>query len=234
MDARRIELAKNLKAVRQQISEVAEECGRQPSEITLIGITKNFPASDAVILSELGLLDLGENRVQEAERKYQEAEALRSEKITWHFVGQLQRNKVRTLLSFADVIHSVDRSSLIKDLSSEVQRSGQSPILLIQINLDPDDGDRGGVNPSDLIRLADEIVERGLRLGGVMAVAPIKSSPERAFAELARLHNLLLGQHPGAKWRSAGMSGDFGAAIKFGATHLRLGSSILGSRHLLQ
>ena len=234
MSVRRSELATNLEIVRRQIAETAASAGRDSSEITLIVVTKNFPASDAALLTELGLRDLGENRSQEAGPKAAGVALLTEEEITWHFIGQLQRNKVRSVVSFADVIHSIDRLALVETLKVECERSGKSPRVLIQINLDLEPTGRGGIASDLFLPLADAIVEAGIRLAGVMAVAPTNEDPARAFARLAGLHETLLGNHPTASWRSAGMSGDFPAAIKSGATHLRLGSSILGSRHLLQ
>jgi pyridoxal phosphate enzyme (YggS family) len=233
MNARQIELATNLEGVRQQISAAALSAGRDPGEITLIGVTKNFPATDAAMLAELGLRELGENRAQEAEQKARESALLTQEKINWHFIGQLQRNKVRSVLSFADVIHSVDRLALVDTLKVEIEKGAKSPLVLIQINLDPHENSRGGVRSVDLLSLADAIVASGIRLGGVMSVAPIGMEPAQAFEQLALIHAELLRHHPAANWRSAGMSGDFEEAIRSGATHLRLGSSILGSRHLL-
>lgn len=234
MNARKNELAENLENVRRQITAATIAAGRDPNEITLIGVTKNFPATDAVLLAELGLKDLGENRVQEAVRKAEDLALLTDCEINWHFIGQLQRNKVRAVVSFADYIHSVDRLALVETLKNEIGRAGRSPRLLIQINLDPAAVGRGGVGESDLLPLADAIVENGLDLAGVMAVAPLDEDPAIAFARLAELHGQLLRNHPLAVIRSAGMSGDFETAIASGATHVRLGSSILGSRHLLQ
>ena len=234
MSLRQSELATHLASVRAEIAEAAIKANRNPSDITLIAVTKNFPASDAALLAELGLRDLGENRSQEAAPKAAEVALLAGKEITWHFIGQLQRNKVRTVLSFADVIHSIDRLSLVETLAVEIERSGKSPRVLVQINLDLDSDGRGGVADDAFLDVADAIVEVGIRLAGVMAVAPLNQEPERSFEHLAVLHEQLLGNHPSATWRSAGMSGDFQAAIHYGATHLRLGSSILGSRHLLQ
>jgi len=234
MNDRRAQLAANLENVRLQISATAISVGRDPSEITLIGVTKNFPVSDAVLLAELGLSDLGENRAQEAARKVEEFTSLSDRKVNWHFIGQLQRNKVRTVVSFADVIHSIDRLALVETLRIEIERSGRSPMVLIQINLESGATGRGGVSATDLLPLADAIVESGISLAGVMAVAPVGEDPSMAFSRLSALHQKLLEDHPTAMWRSAGMSGDFKAAIESGATHLRLGASILGSRHLLR
>ena len=231
---RQSELATKLKSVRSQIAEAAIKVHRNPSDITLIAVTKNFPASDAALLADLGVRDLGENRSQEAEPKAAEVALLTGQEITWHFIGQLQRNKVRTVISFADVIHSVDRLSLVETLAVEFERSGKSPRVLVQINLDQDSTGRGGVTDDAFLSVGDAIVAAGIRLAGVMAVAPINQAPERSFERLAVFHEQLLANHPTATWRSAGMSGDFQVAINYGATHLRLGSSILGSRHLLQ
>ena len=233
-EARKMELSANLTGVRRQIESAAKQAGRDPSEITLIGVTKNYPTSDAVLLVELGLRDLGENRAQEGAKKAKESAGLIEEHVNWHFVGQLQRNKVRSVLAFAEAIHSVDRLSLVETLKVEIARSGKSPRVLIQINLNPELSGRGGATSADLLSLADTIVANGVFLGGVMSVVPIGMEPERAFAEIALMHTDLLRHHPTALWRSAGMSGDFESAIRAGATHVRIGSSILGSRHLLQ
>ena len=228
------ELAANLKSVRTQIADAAIKADRNPNDITLIAVTKNFPASDAALLAELGVCDLGENRSQEAERKATEVASMTGHEIVWHFIGQLQRNKVRTVISFADVIHSVDRLSLVETLAGEIERVGKSPKVLVQINLDQGSTGRGGVTGDSFLSVSDAIVAAGIELAGVMAVAPIGQDPDRGFERLAAFHEQLLLSHPSATWRSAGMSGDFQVAIRHGATHLRLGSSILGSRHLLQ
>jgi pyridoxal phosphate enzyme (YggS family) len=233
-EMRKLELAANLNGVRCLIESAAKDAGRDPSEVTLIGVTKNYPTIDAVLLVELGLRDLGENRAQEGAKKAKESAGLIEGRINWHFIGQLQRNKVRSVLAFADSIHSVDRLSLVETLKVEIARSGNSPRVLIQINLNPELRDRGGANSADLLSLADTIVANGVLLGGVMSVVPIGMEPERAFAEIALMHTDLLRHHPTAYWRSTGMSGDFESAIRAGATHVRIGSSILGSRHLLQ
>lgn len=231
---RRTELATNLENVRRDIAAAASLAGRDPNEITLIGVTKNFPASDAALLADLGLTDLGENRAQEAERKAEEFSALTDTRITWHFIGQLQRNKVRSVIAFADVIQSVDRGSLVQTLKTEIEHSGRSPLVLIQINLEAQAEGRGGAQETEILELADSIAQAGIQLAGVMAVAPLSEDPLRAFSRLAKLHEHLLQIHPTATWRSAGMSGDFQEAINSGATHVRLGASILGKRHLLQ
>ncbi len=234
MTDRRDELAANLAAVRAEIAEAARNSGRDLTDITLIAVTKNHPASDAAMLAELGLSDLGENRAQEALTKASESAALTNSKITWHFIGQLQRNKVRSVLSFAGAIHSIDRLALVNAINAEIAKSDRHPELLIQVSLDPEPTGRGGAFGDEVFTIAEAIVEGRGNLVGLMAVAPLAEEPARAFARLAEIRERFIGSFPAAKSLSAGMSGDYVEAINFGATHLRIGAAILGSRQLLR
>ncbi len=236
--ARRIEISQNLDVVEREICIALEKSNRDRSEITLIAVTKNFPVSDVVHLYDLGLRNFGENRDQEARAKVEEfkkyvADSEKSgDQVKWHFQGQLQRNKLRSIASWADFIHSLDQERYLlplQQLSVELEK----PIsLLLQLSLDlPIRPDRGGVPPEDLIGLGAKIKEHsGLILQGLMAVAPLDVAPDLAFSTLQTISRTFLKAFPDATWVSAGMSGDFAAAIASGATHLRIGSSILGSR----
>lgn len=236
--ARRIEISQNLAAVEREICLAAENSNRDRSEITLIAVTKNFPVSDVVHLHDLGLRNFGENRDQEARAKVDEfkkyvADSEKTEdQVKWHFQGQLQRNKLRSIATWADFIHSIDQEKYLlplQQLSSELKK----PIsLLLQLSLDlPIRPDRGGVPPEELIGLGEKIKDHsGLVLQGIMAVAPLDVAPELAFGALQAISGTFLKAFPDATWVSAGMSGDFVAAIAAGATHIRIGSSILGSR----
>ncbi len=224
------DLAENLTAVRERIAKACADADRSEDEVTLVAVTKTFPASDVRLLAELGVREVAENRDQEASAKAAECQG---RGLTWHFVGQLQTNKVRSVLSYADVVHSVDRQRLVNALSKEAVRSGRSPLCLVQVALDEDEA-RGGVRPSGVPVIANAIAGApGLRLGGVMAVAPLGADPAPAFERLAEIATSLRNDHPAAKMVSAGMSGDMEPAIACGATHVRVGTALLGGRRAI-
>jgi pyridoxal phosphate enzyme (YggS family) len=233
-DARRAELAANLERVRERIGAAAQAAGRHPSELTLIAVTKTYPASDVALLAELGITDIGENRDQEAAAKHAETAGLG---LRWHFIGQLQRRKCRSVASYADVVHSVDRPELAAALGAAAQARGRVLDALVQVSLDgPDSAGRGGVDPAGLVGLARLVADTpGLRLTGVMAVAPHGAGahgadPDPAFRRLAELSAQVRAEFPDATVLSAGMSGDLEAAVRHGATHLRVGTALLGRR----
>jgi pyridoxal phosphate enzyme (YggS family) len=220
MSNRKVEIARNLQEVRDRISAAAKSVNRDPAEIKLIVVTKTFPISDIEILRELGESNFGENRDQEAAPKAESISA------TWHFQGQIQSNKIKSICEWADVIHSISSEK-------EILKFAQSPRkhqVFLQVSLDGQEG-RGGASPAGLAELANLVNEsNNLDLLGLMAVAPLGIEPVRAFADLAQINQGFVDQFPNSKYLSAGMSGDFEAAIKYGATHIRVGSSILGSR----
>ena len=206
----------------------------------MIAITKTFPASDVALLASLGVTDCGENRDQEAAPKAAAAAALGA-RPRWHFVGQLQVNKAASVASYADVVHSVDRLRLVRALGSRAVGAGRQIGCLIQVNLDPDAADaargsggdamRGGALPADVLALAGAVAAQdGLLLGGVMAVAPLGLPPGPAFRALRRVADEVSAAYPGATMISAGMSGDLDEAIAEGATHVRVGTALLGGR----
>ena len=226
-ETRTAEIAAGLAEVRERIAAACAKARRPREEITLVAVTKTYPASDVRILSGLGVEDVGENRDQEAAPKAAELADL---PLTWHFVGQLQTNKVRSVVAYADVVHSVDRPRLVQALSAEAVRAGREVACLVQIALD-DDPSRGGARPADVPALADAIAAApGLRLGGVMAVAPLGAEPGAAFSRLRDLALAVCAGHPGATMVSAGMSGDLDEAVAHGATHVRVGTALLGLR----
>lgn len=229
------ELRTRLDSVRRRIATATAEAGRGRNLPTLIVVTKFHPAEDVRRLAALGVTDVGENRDQEASAK---AAELAPHGLTWHFVGQLQSKKAKSVLRYASAVHSVDRPQLVDALAKAAQvehdTTGRAPLqCFIQVNLE-DDGaqtQRGGAAPADVLPLARQIAAAGsLRLAGVMAVAPLGAPPEPAFEKLAAVSARLVAEYPGAAAISAGMSQDLEAAIAFGATHLRIGSDILGSR----
>ena len=224
MNTRKDSIAENLNYVRRGIDDVAIAVGRAPSDITLIAVTKTYPASDIEILHSLGITNIGENRDQEARSKF----PLVNAELSWHHIGQLQRNKVKSVLTWADVIHSIDRS----DLVMEVGRRAERPVnIFLQVSLDSDSVGRAGAPESELKRLGDTCAQfEYLRLQGLMAVAPLQVPAAQAFERLRKIHLKFMEDFPHASALSAGMSQDYQEAIKFGATHVRIGSSILGSR----
>lgn len=227
--SRREEIAGNLAQVRERIARACEASGRAAGDVGLVVVTKFFPASDVRVLADLGVTDVGENRHQEAEAKA--AECADAE-LRWHFIGVLQSNKAAAVAHYADVVESVDRAKLIGPLSRGAQERGRPVDVLLQVSLDPPGSDhRAGVAPDRLLDLAEQVAgAEGLALRGLMAVAPLGEDPAVAFARLADIRLGFLQEHPRATRLSAGMSGDLEQAIAAGATHVRVGSAVLGSR----
>jgi pyridoxal phosphate enzyme (YggS family) len=231
---RTAEIAAALARVRTRIGAACRAAGRDPDEVTLIAITKTFPASDIRVLASLGVRDVGENRDQEAAPKAAQTADLRDQ-LTWHFVGQLQTNKAASVARYADVVHSVDRLRLVTALGAAARKAGRRLRCLVQVSLDADPS-RGGVLPDQVLAIADAVAsEDGLELGGVMAVAPLAAEsvpggPLAAFQRLAEMAAVVRARHPGAVMISAGMSADLEDAITAGATHVRVGTALLGSR----
>lgn len=240
---RAAQLAERLAAVENRVGSACRAAGRPREQVTLVVVTKTFPASDVLALVRLGVRDVGENRDQDAAPKAaQVAAALAAAPgdgplPRWHFVGQLQRNKAASVARYADVVHSVDRLRLVGALDRGADAAGRVLDALLQVDLDESGAaqGRGGAAPDELAALADAVAcAPALRLRGLMAVAPLGADPLQAFDRLAGLAQRLRADHPQATWVSAGMSGDLEAAVACGATHLRVGSAVLGSRPLLQ
>ena len=227
---RREELALRLAEVRGRIAKACEAAGRDVSELTLIAVTKTRPASDVQLLSELGVNDIGENRDAEAAPKAAECADLGLKDLTWHFIGQLQTNKCASVVRYASVVHSVDRPRLISALGKAARRAGRVIECLVEVSLDGDPA-RGGALADQVPALAEALAaEEGLVLGGVMAIAPLSMEPADAFARLRAAAADVRAVRPGATVISAGMSGDLEAAVEAGATHLRIGTALLGDR----
>ncbi|WP_205474622.1 YggS family pyridoxal phosphate-dependent enzyme [Nocardioides sp. SYSU D00038] len=223
------ELGTNLAAVRDRIAAACAAAGRGAEEVSLTVVTKFFPASDVRLLADLGVTDVGENRFQETERKVAECADL---SLTWHFIGGLQSNKAAAVARTVQVVESVDRAKLVRPLASGAEQAGRTLEVLVQVSLDPPGaGHRSGVEPAGVLELAGLVAATdGLRLAGLMAVAPLGEEPAAAFERLADVRAGLLAEHPEATRLSAGMSGDLEQAIAAGATHVRVGSAVLGSR----
>ncbi len=222
MTIRSQELSANLDSIRARIGAAVQGSGRSPDEVTLIVVTKTFPASDVQILYDLGVRDFGENRDQEASVKSLEL----PDDCRWHFQGQIQSNKLKSIAEWADVLHSIDDISHARKLNSLVSEKD----IFVQVSLD-NLPNRGGVVPNLLPDFLEEISAlANLNLRGLMAVAPLGEEPARAFSRLKELSDQVVRVHPKAHEISAGMSNDFEAAVAQGATHIRIGSQILGVR----
>ncbi|MER6083204.1 YggS family pyridoxal phosphate-dependent enzyme [Streptomyces sp. NPDC001833] len=235
MTDRKTELAGNLAKVEERIAAACAAAGRKREEVTLIVVTKTYPASDVRILSGLGARHVAENRDQDAAPKAAECSDL---PLVWHFVGQLQTNKVRSVVGYADLVQSVDRAKLVDALSREAVRAGREIGCLLQVALDAGAsgrGERGGVAPGGIEELAALVAgSPGLRLDGLMTVAPLSGEyagrQRAAFERLMDLSTDLRRAHPAANMVSAGMSADLEEAVAAGATHVRVGTAVLGVR----
>jgi pyridoxal phosphate enzyme (YggS family) len=232
-DHRLAELEANLVEVRERIAAAEAAAGRPAGSVQLVVVTKTWPASDVRLLAGLGITDVAENRDQEARPKAGECADLG---LRWHFVGQLQRNKARHVVSYADVVESVDRSELALSLDRAAGEAGRTVDVLLQVDLaDPPVPHRGGVVPAQLPGLADVVAGcAAIRLRGLMAVAPLGEDPRAAFARLAVVAADLRRDHPEAVALSAGMSQDLEQAVEAGATHVRVGTAVLGGRPVLR
>ncbi len=225
-----MELAQRLVEVDQSISQKLGELGRTDA-VTRIVVTKNHPVELALELLQLGVRDFGENRDQEAGPKAQRlAELADVTDLNWHFVGQLQSNKAKRVVKYANTVHSVDRQSLLDALVAATATLDSELDVFLQVNL-TDDVNRGGVNPAELLPMAEQVAKSpGMRLLGVMAVGGLDADPRREFERVAELSTRLLTEHPEANKISAGMSNDYLQALEYGATHLRIGTAITGKR----
>ncbi|MEV4945808.1 YggS family pyridoxal phosphate-dependent enzyme [Streptomyces sp. NPDC053755] len=235
MTGRKAELAENLARVEERIAAACAAAGRRREDVTLIVVTKTYPASDVRHLYELGVRHVAENRDQDAAPK---AAACVDLDLSWHFVGQLQTNKVRSVTSYADVVQSVDRLKLVTALSAAAERTGRELGCLAQVALDAESGERGergGVAPDGVEELAAAVdAAPGLRLDGLMTVAPLAGPyagrRRAAFDRLMDLSTALRATRPAANMVSAGMSADLEEAVAAGATHVRIGTAVLGVR----
>ncbi|SDK07356.1 hypothetical protein SAMN04487820_104111 [Actinopolyspora mzabensis] len=238
--ARKAEIADSLARVGERIERACGNAGRSAGEVGLSAVTKTFPASDAALLADLGVTDLAENRDQEAAPKVREFRRLRPRApVRWHMVGQLQRNKARSVVRWADVVESVDSRRLVEALQRAVGGALESgersePLdALLQVDLEQR-ADRGGCSPEEVPELAEMITRMcEIRLCGVMAVAPLNEDPDVAFATLSEISERLRRDYSEAREVSAGMSGDLESAIAHGSTRVRVGTALLGGRPLV-
>lgn len=225
-------LAERLSQVHNRIESACQLAARSPAEVELIVVTKNHPAAMVIELAQLGQHHFGENRDQEASTKAEEVSTvLDRNQAIWHFVGQLQTNKVKSVLGYASFIHSLDRASLLAELNKQLAKTPEKNIgVFIELNLTTDEN-RGGIHPGQLIEFAESVLDAPqIKLLGVMGVASLDSSAESDFERIAKASQALVSISPESRFISAGMSGDFETAIAFGATHIRVGTAITGKR----
>ena len=246
---RRAELTTRLRQVEERIDAACRAAGRARGDVHLIVVTKYFPSSDIEVLSELGVTDIGESRDQEASAKIESLPPGVRPRLQVHFIGQLQSNKAGSVAAYVDTVHSIDRDKLVIALDRAATAAGRDIGVLVQVSLDVGASGsagatsgsaaaaaaaRGGIPLDGLGVLANSVAAaQHLRLLGLMAVAPQGVDPAAAFAKLSSVSRDIRADHPGATWISAGMSADLESAVANGATHLRVGSAILGSRPLL-
>ena len=224
------ELGQRYQAIVEKIATAAASANRDPDEITLVVVSKNHPQQLVLDLLELGARDFGENRDQEANPKSKQIALETNQAFNWHFIGQLQTNKVKSVLEYASFLHSLDRNSLLEELIKRTTERAVPLKVFVQVNM-TEDPERGGVNPGDLMTFAERVLSSlGLELVGLMGVGGLDVAPEREFERLAQLSGQLQQLAPRADRLSMGMSGDFETAIAYGATHLRIGTAITGNR----
>lgn len=224
------ELAEALAAVERRVARACAAAGRPRAGVVVVAVSKTWPASDVVALAGLGVRDFGENRDAEAAAKVEAVRAGGVSGVRWHMVGRVQTGKARSVARYADVVHSLDRDRLAVALGAGARSAGRTVSVLVQVSLDGDPA-RGGAQPGDVPGLADlAATTEGLRLAGVMAVAPLDSDPTEAFARLAGVSHRMCADHPEAVVVSAGMSADLEQAVAAGATHLRVGTALFGRR----
>jgi PLP dependent protein len=228
------ELRAGLARVEARIVGACGDAGRDPADVQLVVVTKTFPAGDLRLLAELGVTDVAENKQQELAAKH--AELAADVPLRWHFVGHLQSNKAGSVAQDADVVHSLDRAKLVAPMDRRAGERGRDLEVLLQVSLDPPGSERrSGAAPDDLDDLAGVVnAAEHLTLRGLMAVAPLGGDPAAAFGRLAEVRDRFVAAYPEATWLSAGMSGDLEHAIRSGATHVRVGSAVLGSRPPVQ
>ncbi|SER98247.1 YggS family pyridoxal phosphate-dependent enzyme [Actinokineospora terrae] len=239
MTDRAAEIAANLAEVRARVDAACARAGRDPAGVRLLAVTKTFPVQDAAALVDLGVLDLAENREQEAGPKAEAMAALRpGAPVRWHMVGRLQRNKARSVLRWAAQVQSVDSGRLADALAKAAAAAigaGEraEPLeVLLQASIDGDPA-RGGCPLDELPDLAERVIRSSdLRLRGIMAVAPLGTQPEAAFERLAVAAGRLRAEYPSATEMSCGMSNDLEQAIDYGSTCVRVGTALLGGRGL--
>lgn len=213
-----------LQETRGAIARTASDFGRKPDSVALVAVSKTKPAEMIVPVLEAGQIDFGENYVQEAKEKWP---ALRERfpDSRLHMIGPLQSNKARDAVALFDVIQSLDRESLAKELAREIERAGRAPELIVQVNTGAEP-QKGGVMPGE----ADAFLELcrtryGLTIAGLMCIPPAEDPPSPHFALLGKIAG-----RNGLSILSMGMSADYEAAIQLGATHVRVGSAIFGAR----
>jgi pyridoxal phosphate enzyme (YggS family) len=216
--------AERLAAVQHEIATACREAGRDPAAVTLVAISKTFGPEAIAPAIAAGHKVFGENRVQEAKQKWPALKE-RHGGLELHLVGPLQSNKAKEAVALFDAIHSVDRASLCAALAKEIARQGRSPTLFVEVNTGGE-AQKAGVLPEQTDAFVKACRDTyGLTISGLMCIPPLEEPPAPYFALLAKI-----AQRNGLSLLSMGMSADFALAVRFGATHVRVGTAIFGSR----
>lgn len=229
------ELKGRITSVRSQVAEAAKNVGREPSEITLVGVSKFFPADYALNACQNGLIDLGENRVQEMLEKY---DYLQDHNVVprWHLIGTLQKNKVKYIIGKTHLIHSIDSRSLLEEISKRSSKADVMTDVLLQVNISGETS-KHGFSSAEIISSIDELLLLpGVRLRGLMTMAPLTDNPDNTLPVFDSARELLVTLQKSASTDvfnilSMGMSQDYRQAISCGATHVRIGTAIFGPRN---
>lgn len=214
-----------LTAVTRRIAAAAARVGRAPSSVTLVAVSKGFDADAICAARDAGQVDFGENKVQELKAK---ASAVAS--VRWHFIGRLQRNKVRDVVGVASLIHSVDRLELAEELAKRARTTSRVQRVLVQVNAG-DDPAKAGCSVAEAPAFVDSVRGmEGLACEGLMTIPALDADPRPAFARLRHLRDDLRSDFPEVQHLSMGMTNDFEVAVEEGATIVRIGEAIFGQR----
>lgn len=222
-------IEQNLKIVQEKIEKAVERSGRDASEITLIGVTKNHPVEPMKELVDLGIRDLGENKAQEIRDKY----PLLEREANWHFIGHLQKNKVKYIIDKVCMIHAVESMSLAEEISKRALKIGKVMPILLEVNISGEES-KYGLKPEEVPEFLEKVEQlAGIKVCGLMTMAPHYKEIEKTrpvFKGLKTLLDELNEKGRKLKTLSMGMSNDYTIAIEEGATHVRVGTAILGKR----
>jgi len=224
---------KSIEAIHQRIAQACLRAGRDPAEVTLVAVTKTFPAEAVAIAVKCGISDIGENYVQELLEK---RDQLRDHNIRWHFIGHLQSNKVKYLVEWIHLIHAVDRKELVQEIDRRAGKAGRIIEVMVEVNTTGEQS-KFGVSPDKTVPFIQTLAEfRNVNVAGLMTIGPFLPDPEGSRPMFRRLRELreearqLNQPNVSMHYLSMGMTGDFEVAIEEGATHVRLGTAIFGRR----
>lgn len=228
-----MELEKNLLALKKNIKEICERIDRNPDDITLVAVSKTFPFSEVIELNKAGQLDFAENRVRELRNKYYNISFQYSGKINWHLVGHLQSNKVKDVIAFIHLIHSIDTFRLAEEIDTNAKKINRKIDVLVQIN-SSNESQKYGVSPGEAPSLCKQIsLLENVRVKGLMTMAKLTDDKEiirENFRTVKKIFDQLKPDIPDFEYLSMGMTNDYEIALEEGSNMLRIGSAIFGER----